>query len=96
MLSEIAAKKHLESFFCILQALHTPYVQLVDNFAKPVMCLLGDVIQWFVENGVDYEPESIYSDVRVSIFSVTNKKFSYVFVIMKFVNMLLQIWCCFK
>ena len=54
----------------ILQALHTPYVQLVDNFAKPVMCLLGDVIQWFVENGVDYEPESIYSDVRVSIIVV--------------------------
>ena len=60
-------------FFCILQALHTPYVQLVDNFAKPVMCLLGDVIQWFVENGVDYEPESIYSDVRVSIFFVPIK-----------------------
>ena len=39
---------------------------LVDNFAKPVMCLLLDVIQWFMENGIDYEPESIYSDVRVS------------------------------
>ena len=38
---------------------------LVDNFAKPVMCLLLDVIQWFMENGIDYEPESIYSDVRV-------------------------------
>jgi len=50
-----------------IEALHTPYVQLVDNFAKPVMCLLGDVIQWFVENGVDYEPESIYSDVRACI-----------------------------
>ena len=29
------------------------------------MCLLLDVIQWFMENGIDYEPESIYSDVRV-------------------------------
>ena len=44
------------------------FVHLVDNFAKPVMCLLADVIQWFMENGIDYEPESIYTDVRVSIF----------------------------
>ena len=42
------------------------FVHLVDNFAKPVMCLLLDVIQWFMENGIDYEPESIYWDVRVS------------------------------
>ena len=41
------------------------FIHLVDNFAKPVMCLLLDVIQWFKENGIDYEPESIYSDVRV-------------------------------
>jgi len=43
------------------------FVHLVDNFAKPVMCLLLDVIQWFMENGIDYEPESIYSDVRTVI-----------------------------
>ena len=43
------------------------FVHLVDNFAKPVMCLLCDVIQWFVENNIDYEPESIYMDVRVRI-----------------------------
>ena len=30
------------------------------------MCLLTDVIDWFVVNGIDYEPESIYTDVRVS------------------------------
>jgi len=46
---------------------HAEYVQLVDNFAKPVMCLLSDVIHWFVINNIDYEPESIYVDVRVSI-----------------------------
>ena len=45
------------------------FVHLVDNFAKPVMCLLCDVIQWFVENDIDYEPESIYMDVRVSVRS---------------------------
>ena len=44
----------------------TQFVHLVDNFAKPVMCLLADVIQWFMENEIDYEPESIYTDVRVS------------------------------
>ena len=31
------------------------------------MCLLSDVIHWFVINNIDYEPESIYVDVRVSI-----------------------------
>ena len=41
------------------------FVHLVDNFAKPVMLLLCDVIQWFVENDINYEPESIYMDVRV-------------------------------
>ncbi len=40
-------------------------MHLVDNFAKPMVCLLADVIQWFVENGIDYEPESIYTDVKV-------------------------------
>ena len=49
---------------------------LVDNFAKPVMCLLLDVIQWFMENGIDYEPESIYSDVRVRN-SILLLKFTY-------------------
>ena len=43
------------------------FVHLVDNFAKPVMCLLADVVQWFLDNGIDYEPESIYTDVRVSL-----------------------------
>ena len=38
------------------------------------MCLLSDVIHWFVINNIDYEPESIYVDVRVSIshFSLFN------------------------
>ena len=49
---------------------------LVDNFAKPVMCLLLDVIQWFMDNGIDYEPESIYSDVRVRD-SILLLKFTY-------------------
>lgn len=48
-------------------------VHLVDNFAKPVMCLLADVVQWFVDNGIDYEPESIYMDVRVSTLLIMLK-----------------------
>lgn len=52
----------------IEQQTTTPhFVHLVDNFAKPVMCLLTDVIDWFVVNGIDYEPESIYTDVRACI-----------------------------
>ena len=49
------------------------FVHLVDNFAKPVMCLLADVIQWFMENGIDYEPESIYTDVRVSMHDLDSR-----------------------
>ena len=52
----------------VMHTSHGQFVHLVDNFAKPVMCLLLDVIQWFMENGIDYEPESIYWDVRVSFF----------------------------
>ncbi len=40
-------------------------VQLVDIFAKPAMCLLSAVIQWFVDNKIRFLPESIFHDVRV-------------------------------
>ncbi len=41
-------------------------VQLVDIFAKPMMCLLSAVIQWFVDNQINYMPQSIFTDVSVS------------------------------
>ena len=41
-------------------------VQMVDTFAKPKMCLLVDVIQWFLDQKITYEPQSIYEDVQVS------------------------------
>ena len=41
-------------------------VQMVDTFAKPKMCLLVDVIQWFMDQKITYEPQSIYEDVQVS------------------------------
>eukprot|EP00096_Caligus_rogercresseyi_P014433 TRINITY_DN6952_c0_g1_i1.p1 TRINITY_DN6952_c0_g1~~TRINITY_DN6952_c0_g1_i1.p1 ORF type:complete len:497 (+),score=70.45 TRINITY_DN6952_c0_g1_i1:114-1604(+) len=42
-------------------------VQMVDIFAKPFMCLLADVINWFNENGIEYEPYSIHHDVWSSV-----------------------------
>ena len=41
-------------------------MQLVDIFAKPTMCLLRGVTQWFLDNYVKYVPESIFADVMVS------------------------------
>ncbi len=42
-------------------------IQLVDVFAKPAMCLLGAVVQWFVDERVRFVPESIFADVRESV-----------------------------
>ncbi len=39
---------------------------MVDTFAKPKMCLLVDVIQWFLDQNISYEPQSIYEDVLVN------------------------------
>jgi len=44
-------------------------VQMVDTFAKPKMCLLVDVIQWFLDQKITYEPQSIYEDVQVDNFT---------------------------
>jgi hypothetical protein len=41
----------------------------VDTFAKPKMCLLVDVIQWFLDQKITYEPQSIYEDVQVDNFT---------------------------
>ena len=41
-------------------------VQLADTFAKPMMCLLADLNQWFRQSGLDFVPEAVYNDVNVS------------------------------
>ena len=41
-------------------------VQLADAFAKPMMCLLADLNQWFRQSGLDFVPEAVYNDVNVS------------------------------
>ena len=66
-MSQLFVSDFKKIYILFQQQTTTPhFVHLVDNFAKPVMCLLTDVIDWFVVNGIDYEPESIYTDVRVS------------------------------
>lgn len=42
-------------------------VQLVDVFAKPVVCLLSRIIQWFDDNDLKFVPASIYLDARGAI-----------------------------
>ena len=42
-------------------------VQMVDTFAKPKMSLLVSVIQWFLDQKITYEPQSIYEDVQVTV-----------------------------
>ena len=45
-------------------------VQLADQFAKPMMCLLADLNQWFRQSGLDFVPEAVYNDVNVRPKSV--------------------------
>lgn len=49
-------------------------VQLVDIFAKPMICLLSSVIQWFLDNKVKFVPESVFVDVTDSI-NIAHPKF---------------------
>ena len=52
-------------------------VQLVDTFAKPKMCLLVDVIQWFLDQKITYEPQSIYEDVQVNYLSLLLRLYAF-------------------
>ena len=42
-------------------------VQLVDIFAKPLICLLRELVQWFHDNDIKFVPEAIFMDVQDSI-----------------------------
>ncbi len=60
----------MKQYECYLPQDTTPgLVQMVDTFAKPKMCLLVDVIQWFLDQKITYEPQSIYEDVQVGFLS---------------------------
>ena len=42
-------------------------VQLIDIFAKPMICLLRELVQWFEDQNIKVTPESIFADVQDSI-----------------------------
>ncbi|CAC5420649.1 5'-nucleotidase domain-containing protein 2,5'-nucleotidase domain-containing protein 3 [Mytilus coruscus] len=44
-----------------------PMYQLVDLFAPPEMTLLTEVIEYFRENGIQYDPEYVFYDVRGAV-----------------------------
>lgn len=50
-------------------------VQFVDLFSVPEISLLCNVAEYFERNQIDYNPELLYADVKVTyfvIFRVTN------------------------
>jgi len=42
-------------------------VQLADIFSKPEMSLLAAVVDYFLNNGIEYQPESLYYDISKCI-----------------------------
>jgi hypothetical protein len=42
-------------------------VQLADIFSKPEMSLIASVMDFFLENDIEYQPESLYFDVSKCI-----------------------------
>ncbi|XP_061171601.1 5'-nucleotidase domain-containing protein 3-like [Saccostrea echinata] len=49
-----------------------PMYQLVDLFAPPEMTLLCNITDFFMENGIPYDPEYVFHDVRSAVQSVHN------------------------
>lgn len=45
-------------------------VQLADMFSVPEMGLLCNIAEYFERNGIDYHPEILFRDVKVSIYFV--------------------------
>ena len=58
-------KRYLPAYY--VDSSNAKMVQLADAFSKPQMSILSDVIQWFHENGIDYQPESLYADVNIAL-----------------------------
>lgn len=49
-----------------------PMYQLVDLFAPPEMTLLCNLTDFFMENGIPYDPEYVFHDVRSAVQGVHN------------------------
>ena len=45
--------------------------QFVDIFAIPEISLIAQVIEFFRNNGIEYDPEYVFWDVRVSCVAGT-------------------------
>jgi len=43
----------------------TKMVQLADLFSVPEMALLCNVMEYFLQNHIDYHPEILFRDVKV-------------------------------
>ena len=48
----------------VLQPQFAKMVQLIDIFAKPMICLLRELVQWFEDQNIKVTPESIFVDVQ--------------------------------
>lgn len=46
-------------------------IQLADLFSVPEMGLICNVADYFERNHIDYHPEILFRDVRVSCFNLT-------------------------
>ncbi|XP_054268250.1 5'-nucleotidase domain-containing protein 3-like isoform X2 [Macrosteles quadrilineatus] len=44
-------------------------VQLADMFSVPEMCLLCNITEYFIQNGIDFHPEILFRDVKNSVGS---------------------------
>ena len=64
---DLYKKRYLPSYYVDQSKKNTSMVQLADTFSKPQMCLLSDIVQWFISNGVEYEPQSLYTDVNIAL-----------------------------
>ena len=47
-------------------------IQLADLFSVPEMCLLCNVTEYFRRNHIDYHPEILFRDVKVSVSLYTH------------------------
>lgn len=56
------------SFFFCKDTLHrSKMVQLADLFSVPEMALLCNVMEYFLQNHIDYHPEILFRDVKVIV-----------------------------
>ena len=60
-----------DSLFLLSVEQGTEMHQFVDIFAIPEISLIAQVIEFFRNNGIEYDPEYVFWDVRVSCVAGT-------------------------